>query len=58
MSVLSKHTSTNLEALDLKIARLLRDPSEIFEHVAINVDAMTMTELKDFAENGNSNLSL
>lgn len=52
-SKLTKHTSTNLEELDAKIAKLLRDPSDAIVNASINVDAMTLQQLKEFAENGN-----
>lgn len=51
-SKLTKHTSTNLEELHEKIAQLLKDPAEAIEHASINIDAMSLTELKEFAENG------
>jgi hypothetical protein len=30
----------------------LKDPAEAIEHASINIDAMTLPELKEFAENG------
>lgn len=51
-SKVTKHTSTNLEELNEKIARLLKDPSEAIVNASINVDAMTLQQLKEFAENG------
>lgn len=49
----TRHTSTNLEELEEKIALLLKDPSEALTHASVNIDSMTLTQLKEFAENGN-----
>lgn len=48
----TRHTSTNLEEINEKIAQLLKDPAEAMDHASINIDAMTLTQLKEFAENG------
>ncbi|CAO3638487.1 unnamed protein product [Mucor hiemalis] len=48
----TRHTSTNLEELEEKIALLLKDPSEALTHASVNIDSMTLTQLKEFAENG------
>lgn len=50
----TRHTSTNLEELNEKIALLLKDPSEALTNASVNIDSMTLTELKEFAENGKS----
>lgn len=50
----TKHTSTNLEELHEKIKQLLKDPTEAIVHASINIDAMTIPQLKEFAENGES----
>ncbi|CAO0795742.1 unnamed protein product [Mucor circinelloides] len=49
---LTRHTSTNLEELNEKIARLLKDPAEALDNSPINIDTMTLSELKEFAEKG------
>lgn len=49
---LTRHTSTNLQELNEKIARLLEDPAEALDNSPINIDTMTLSELKDFAEKG------
>lgn len=51
-SKVTKHTSTNLEELNEKIAQLLKDPAEAIENASINIDAMTLPQLKEFAEKG------
>jgi hypothetical protein len=48
----TRHISTNLEEINDKIAKLLKDPLEAFEHASIDVDAMPLLELRAFAENG------
>jgi predicted YcjX-like family ATPase len=48
----TRHVSTNLEELNEKIARLLKDPAEAIEFASINIDAMTLPQLKAFAEEG------
>lgn len=49
---LTRHTSTNLEELNEKIAQLLKDPAEALDNSPINIDTMTLSQLKEFAENG------
>lgn len=48
----TRHVSTNLEELDEKIAQLVKDPAEAIEFASINIDAMTLPQLKTFAEEG------
>jgi uncharacterized protein YlaN (UPF0358 family) len=48
----TRHVSTNLEELNEKIAQLLKDPAEAIEFASINIDAMTLPQLKAFAEEG------
>ena len=48
----TRHLSTNLEELNERIKQLLKDPADALSHASINIDAMTLTELKEFAENG------
>lgn len=50
----TRHTSTNLEEINEKIAKLLKDPAEAIDNVSIDVDSMSLTELKAFAERGRS----
>lgn len=49
---LTRHTSTNLEELNEKIAQLLKDPAEALDNSPISIDTMTLSQLKEFAENG------
>ncbi|OBZ85755.1 TBC1 domain family member 10A [Choanephora cucurbitarum] len=48
----TRHISANLEELNEKIAKLLKDPSEIIDNTSFNVDSMGLSELKAFAERG------
>ncbi|KAI8369716.1 rab-GTPase-TBC domain-containing protein [Blakeslea trispora] len=48
----TRHISANLEELNEKIAKLLKDPSEIIDNTLFNVDNMGLSELKAFAERG------
>lgn len=50
--MVTKHTSTNLEEINKKIARLLKDPADALNNTSINVDEMSLHQLKEFAENG------
>ncbi len=49
---ITRHTSANLEELNEKIARLLKDPAEALDNASIDVDSMSLAELKAFAEKG------
>ncbi|KAG1462152.1 hypothetical protein G6F56_005577 [Rhizopus delemar] len=49
---LTRHTSANLEEINEKIAQLLKDPSEALDNSPIDVDAMSLADLKAFAERG------
>ena len=53
---MTRHVSTDLEKINRKIARILRDPSDAFDQASVDIDAMTLSELKAFAEQGNTNL--
>lgn len=48
----TRHTSTNLEDLQEKIAELLKDPAEALDYAPVDVDNMSPAELKEFAEKG------
>ncbi|CDH53403.1 tbc1 domain family member 10a-like [Lichtheimia corymbifera JMRC:FSU:9682] len=49
---MTRHTSTDLEQINDKIKRLLRDPGDAFDQASVDVDSMTVPELKAFAEQG------
>ncbi|KAI9493461.1 rab-GTPase-TBC domain-containing protein [Zychaea mexicana] len=49
---MTRHTSTNLEDIGKKIAQILRDPGDAFDQASVDIDAMTLSELKAFAEQG------
>lgn len=55
--MVTKHTSTNLEEINKKIARILQDPTQAIDHMSINVDEMTWSQLKEFADKGNNILN-
>lgn len=54
---MTRHTSTDLEELNDKIKRLLRDPGDAFDQASVDVDSMTVPELKAFAEQGKTHIS-
>lgn len=48
----ARHTSMDLEDLQEKIANLLKDPAEALDYAPVDVDSMSLAELKEFAERG------
>ncbi|KAI8142757.1 hypothetical protein BJV82DRAFT_137089 [Fennellomyces sp. T-0311] len=49
---MTRHVSTDLEKINKKIAQILRDPSDAFDQASVDIDSMTLSELKAFAEQG------
>ncbi|KAI9015789.1 rab-GTPase-TBC domain-containing protein [Phycomyces nitens] len=48
----TRHTSTDFDEINRKIARLLKDPSDAMDQAPIDIDAMSLSDLKAFAEQG------
>ncbi|OAD73610.1 hypothetical protein PHYBLDRAFT_168049 [Phycomyces blakesleeanus NRRL 1555(-)] len=48
----TRHTSTDFDEINKKIARLLKDPSDAMDQAPIDIDAMSLSDLKAFAEQG------
>ncbi|KAI8371773.1 rab-GTPase-TBC domain-containing protein [Radiomyces spectabilis] len=46
----TRHTSTDLDEIKRKIDHILKDPAEAFAQTTIDIDAMTLSEAKAFAE--------
>ena len=49
---MTRHISTDLEKIGKKIAQILCDPSDAFDQASVDVDSMTLSERKAFAEQG------
>ncbi|KAI8330600.1 hypothetical protein BC941DRAFT_168049 [Chlamydoabsidia padenii] len=48
----TRHTSTNLEELTERIERILKDASQLENDKSIDLNTLTLPELKAFAEQG------
>ncbi|KAI7863462.1 rab-GTPase-TBC domain-containing protein [Spinellus fusiger] len=48
----TRHTSADFDEINRRIARLLKDPSDAMDHAPIDIDAMSLSDLKAFAEQG------
>ena len=54
---MTRHISTDLEKIGKKIAQILRDPGDAFDQASVDIDSMTLSERKAFAEQGKKNKS-
>lgn len=50
----TRHTSTNLEELNERIEQILKDASQYENDKSIDLNTLTLPELKAFAEAGNT----
>jgi hypothetical protein len=50
----TRHTSTNLEEINERIEQILKDASQYENDKSIDLNTLTLPELKAFAEAGNT----